>query len=125
MTKFFLLLASLFGFLGVAIGAFGAHKLKPYLLQTERLETFETAVKYQFYHTFALIAVALLLLRFEGNKTLEWSGIMFAIGIFVFSGSLYVLCATNVGKWGAVTPFGGVMFMIGWALMAYFVFKNL
>ncbi|MFQ3575907.1 MAG: DUF423 domain-containing protein, partial [Cytophagales bacterium] len=65
------------------------------------------------------------LFKFEGNKVLEISGWMFSAGIVVFSGSLYILCASNVGKWGAVTPFGGVMFLIAWALLAYFVFKTL
>ena len=124
MQKFFLLAASLFGTLAVAIGAFGAHKLKNYLTEIGRLDVFETAVKYQFYHVFALLITALLLYKTE-SKLLEYAGCCFIAGIVIFSGSLYILCMTNVGKWGAVTPIGGTLFIAGWVLMFISVWKGL
>lgn len=123
MQKFFLLSASFLGALSVAIGAFGAHKLKDYLTQIGRTDVFETAVRYQFYHVFALIATALLLYKIE-SKLLEYAGWCFIVGIIIFSGSLYILCLTNVGKWGAVTPIGGTLFIAGWILMLISVSKN-
>jgi len=123
MQKIFLLAGSLFGALSVMIGAFGAHKLKNYLLNIGRMDVFETAVKYQFYHTFALLAVGLLLFKAE-DKLLNYAGWCFIAGILVFSGSLYILCLTNVGKWGAVTPIGGTFFIAGWILMFLSIYKN-
>jgi uncharacterized membrane protein YgdD (TMEM256/DUF423 family) len=123
MQKLFLLAGSFFGALGVMIGAFGAHKLKNYLLSIGRLDVFETAVKYQFYHTFALLAVGLLLFKTE-DKLLNYAGWFLIAGIIVFSGSLYTLCLTNVAKWGAVTPIGGTLFIVGWILMFLSIYKN-
>lgn len=117
MQKFFLWVAAAQGGLAVMIGAFGAHALKNYLIQIGRVDVFETAVKYQFYHTFALLAVGILQL-IKYNKFLDYSGYSFLVGSVIFSGSLYVLCITNVAKWGAVTPIGGVVLIAGWALLA-------
>ncbi len=122
MQKLFLLLGSISGIISVAIGAFGAHGLKDYLTKTGRLDTFETAVKYQFYHTFALILVALLLNKYN-DKLLNYAGYSFAIGIVLFSGSLYALVATQVTKFGAITPLGGLFFIAGWTLMAWVALK--
>lgn len=102
--------------LAVAIGAFGAHGLKEILLENQRTETFELAVKYQFYHSFALL-IAGLLMNFYGDRKLRLAAVFFAIGILLFSGSLYVLSLTGITKLGAVTPFGGVGFIAGWVLM--------
>jgi uncharacterized membrane protein YgdD (TMEM256/DUF423 family) len=115
--KLFLLAGSLSGALSVMIGAFGAHALKSRLLANGRLDIFETAVKYQFYHSLALLALGILiLLKFE-SKLMDYAGYSFIAGIMIFSGSLYILCLTNVGKWGAVTPIGGVFLIAGWLLM--------
>lgn len=122
MTNLFLLAGSIFGGLGVMIGAFGAHKLKSYLLEIGRLDVFETGVKYQFYHAFALLIVGLLITKAD-NKLLHYAGYSFIAGIIIFSGSLYTLCLTNVGKWGAVTPIGGLFMIVGWVLMAFAVAK--
>ncbi len=122
MQKLFLLLGSLSGIISVAIGAFGAHGLKDYLTKTGRLDTFETAVKYQFYHTFALILVALLLDKYN-DKLLSYAGYSFMIGIVLFSGSLYALVATQITKFGAITPLGGLFFIAGWVLMAWVALK--
>lgn len=123
MHKGFLIIASVLGALSVVLGAFGAHALKQIVPQ-ESVATFETGVRYQFYHTFALFAVAILFRAYPG-KWLLWSGWLFFIGIILFSGSLYLLTAlkgTNtVGLKGIgiITPFGGLFFIAGWiCLMA-------
>jgi uncharacterized membrane protein YgdD (TMEM256/DUF423 family) len=123
MQKIFLIAGSISGALSVAIGAFGAHKLKPFLLQTGRLDTFEKGVQYQFYHSFALLILGLIMMKME-HKFLNYAGYCFMGGIIVFSGSLYILCLSNVSKWGAVTPFGGVLMIAGWVLMAMAFAKN-
>lgn len=123
MHKFILLFSSISGALSVAIGAFGAHKLKDYLLQIQRTETFETAVRYQFYHTLALLAIAIIYYQHQ-NKWLDWASYCFTAGMIIFSGSLYILCATNVGKWGAVTPIGGVALILGWVFLAIGLYKT-
>jgi uncharacterized membrane protein YgdD (TMEM256/DUF423 family) len=122
MSKLFLLIASISGALSVGIGAFGAHGLKKMLEGNNRLDTFETAVKYQFYHTLALLFLGLLLQQFS-NKSLEWAGWCFVVGVIVFSGSLYALCLTNITKLGAVTPIGGLFLIAGWVLLAIGTFK--
>ncbi|MEM8565897.1 MAG: DUF423 domain-containing protein [Bacteroidota bacterium] len=122
MTKKILLSASILGALGVIIGAFGAHGLKPLLLENGKLDTFETAVKYHFYHSFALMALALIHDRFH-LKNSNAIFLFYLSGILVFSGSLYILCLTNVGFWGAITPIGGVLLIGGWLLLFWNIFK--
>lgn len=122
MQKIFLMTGSILGALSVMIGAFGAHALKNMLTANGRLETFETAVKYQFYHVLALLIVGILLSRID-HKLLHYSGYSFIVGIIIFSGSLYTLCLTNVGKWGAVTPIGGVFLIVGWVLLFLSIYK--
>jgi uncharacterized membrane protein YgdD (TMEM256/DUF423 family) len=117
MHKFILLFSSISGALAVAIGAFGAHKLKKYLEEVQRADVFETAVRYQFFHTLALLMVGILLFT-HTNKWLHWASYGFMAGIVIFSGSLYILCLSNVGKWGAVTPIGGLFLIIGWVCLA-------
>jgi len=120
MIRFFLLAASLAGLLAVALGAFGAHALKA-RLSPDLLAVWHTAVQYQFYHVLALLAVALLMMNGALESTaLKIAGIAFVIGMLVFSGSLYVLCLSGVRWLGAVTPLGGVAFLVGW--IALFVF---
>mgnify|MGYP001788708878 CR=1 FL=1 len=100
------------------IGAFGAHALKATLTAHDRLDTFETAVKYQFYHALALVLLGIFL-SFPGHthRAYAYAGYCFVAGIVVFSGSLYALCLTNVRWLGAVTPLGGVALIAGWALL--------
>ncbi len=124
MHKLFLTIGSISGALSVMIGAFGAHKLKDYLIKIGRADVFETAVKYQFYHTFALLFIGLLLLVKGDIKTLNYSGYCYTIGIIIFSGSLYVLCLTNISKWGAVTPIGGLFLIAGWIFALISILKN-
>ena len=110
--RFFLLLAALAGFTGVALGAFAAHGLKGQL-SSEYLAVFQTGVQYQLVHALALLAVALLAERLPG-RLLKAAGILFTFGILLFSGSLYVLTLTGLGKLGMITPLGGVCFLAGW-----------
>ena len=112
MLRIFLLLAALAGFTGVALGAFAAHGLKGQL-SMEYLAVFQTGVQYQLIHALALLAVALLAERLPG-RLLKASGTLFAVGILLFSGSLYVLTLTGLGKLGMITPLGGVCFLAGW-----------
>jgi uncharacterized membrane protein YgdD (TMEM256/DUF423 family) len=117
------IVAAVMGALAVAIGAFGAHSLKPHLLEIGRFDTFETAVRYHFYHTFALLAVGLLQLA-RPNKWMTWAGNSFFAGILLFSGSLYAICLLSAPSFmGMVTPLGGLLFIAGWLLLALGVSK--
>lgn len=108
--------ASVFGVLAVSIGAFGAHGLESILIENNRVETFETAVQYHFYHTIALLIVAVLLQN-KASKYLNWSAILFSLGILLFSGSLYILALSNFTFLGAITPLGGLFFIAAWAAL--------
>jgi uncharacterized membrane protein YgdD (TMEM256/DUF423 family) len=116
MSRIFLGLGAISGFVAVAAGAFGAHALRD-RLTTEYLAVFETAARYQMYHALALLAVALLLsLRPLG--TLQWAGWLFVVGTTLFSGSLYALALTGTRWLGAITPLGGIAFLGGWICLA-------
>ena len=108
------LLGAVFGLLGVALGAFGAHALET-RLEADRLAIFETAVRYQLIHAVALLAIAGLADWRPGRIRL--AGTLMAVGIVVFSGSLFVLVGTGIGAFGAITPFGGVAFLAGWVVL--------
>lgn len=123
MNKFFLLSGSVLGLLGVAIGAFGAHALKGMLEAAGRADTFETGVRYLFYHAIALVLVGILSKEFPGN-TIYWSGNTFLLGTLIFSGSLFLICFTGINVFGAVAPIGGTLLIIGWALLFWSVFKG-
>jgi uncharacterized membrane protein YgdD (TMEM256/DUF423 family) len=121
MHKGFLQTAAILGLLAVALGAFGAHTLKQYI-QEDALNTFETGVRYQFYHALALLAVGMLLEKFP-NKQLRSAGYCFIWGVVLFSGSLYALTAlkatstVGLSGIGIVTPLGGVLFILGWLFL--------
>ena len=122
MLNNFLRIAACLGALSVMLGAFGAHALKN-IAPPKAIEIFETAVRYQFYHVFALALAGILYSSFP-NKYMYWSGNCFIAGIILFSGSLYVLtyaATTNSDsfRWfGPVTPLGGLLLIAGWILMA-------
>jgi uncharacterized membrane protein YgdD (TMEM256/DUF423 family) len=108
-------IGAVFGALAVILGAFGAHALRSHL-DARDLETFETAVRYQMYHAFALFAAAWLISRTAPHAgAAAWA---FVVGIVIFSGSLYLLVATGQRWLGAVTPIGGLAFIAGWVLLA-------
>ncbi|MEC9406957.1 MAG: DUF423 domain-containing protein [Pseudomonadota bacterium] len=112
MSNPWLMLAALFGFLGVALGAFGAHALRA-RLSPDMLRVWETAVNYQFWHALALLGVGLLVLRTQ-SAWLTAAGSLFALGLLLFSGSLYALALSGIRPLGAITPIGGVLLLGGW-----------
>jgi len=128
MHKGFINIAAIFGALSVILGAFTAHYLKEHI-SDYAVNIFETGVRYQFYHVFALLAAGILYKEFPG-KFIRWAGILFIAGIILFSGSLY--CLTLIKgfvipgyKWlGAITPVGGLLFIIGWIFLFAGCAKN-
>lgn len=117
MTKFFLSIAAILAGLSVASGAFASHALKNRLSEGA-LAIFETGSKYQMYHALALLVVGLLLSRSEASTLLNISGLAFLAGIVLFSGSLYALSLSGIKWLGAITPLGGVAFLVGWGCLA-------
>lgn len=128
MHKGFLKTAFLLGALSVVLGAFAAHALKT-MVTEKAIGTFETAVRYQFYHVFALAIVAIVY-KDHPFKIMVWAGRLFIAGIILFSGSLYLLTFMQVGgnnnyQWiGAITPFGGLAFIGGWLLLFFSLTKK-
>jgi uncharacterized membrane protein YgdD (TMEM256/DUF423 family) len=119
-----ILVSSVSGFLGVALGAFGAHGLKD-RLDAYALGVWQTAVQYQVWHALALFGVGLLL-RLPGGGDARFAnqaGWGFFLGTFVFSGSLYLLAFSGVKTFGAITPLGGVAFLFGWFALARLALK--
>ena len=127
----FLILGAAFGFIGVALGAFGSHALRG-KLPLDRAATFETGVRYQMWHALALFAVVIVDAGTPGSGSFLFlaadrgtgcpalaAGWLFVAGIVTFSGSLYVLAVTGRPAWGALTPFGGVCLLLGWALLLF------
>ena len=112
MFRVLLLLAALFGFTGVGLGAFAAHGLKGQL-SAEYLAVFQTGVHYQMLHALALLALAALWQRL-GGRLLTAAGVCFCVGILLFSGSLYALTLSGISALGMVTPVGGLTFLAGW-----------
>lgn len=113
---------SVLGFLAVAIGAFGAHRFKPFLIQTGRLDTFQTGTEYHMYHALALVLVGILAFRFP-DVDFTAPALCFLWGVLLFSGSLYLLCGTGIRWMGAITPIGGIGFLAGWALLAWKIWQ--
>jgi len=123
MQKFILVVGAVSCALTVAIGAFGAHALKSLLEANQRVETFNTAVQYQMFHSLALLIIGILMLNYP-QKLLSYAGWSHIAGVLLFSGSLYMLCLSGNTKWGAVTPIGGVFFIVGWILLMMAVIKQ-
>jgi uncharacterized membrane protein YgdD (TMEM256/DUF423 family) len=127
MHKQYLFLSAILGAITVALGAFGAHGLKS-KVTADTLNIFETAVRYQFYHVFALLATAILFQSFN-NAWMIWSGKLFIMGMLLFCGSLYALTffkATgneSMNWFGAITPLGGLCFIGGWLCIAVGIIK--
>jgi uncharacterized membrane protein YgdD (TMEM256/DUF423 family) len=117
LDRLLLACAGVAGFLGVALGAFGSHALKT-RLAPEMLAVFDTGVRYQMYHVFALVAVAWAQSRWPA-RVFTVAGWLFIAGIVIFSGSLYLLAFTGVRALGAVTPLGGLAFLAGWLCLAW------
>lgn len=125
MTKFFLIMVPVFGFLSVGLGAFGAHGLKEHFTKFPNLgENYKTAVLYQMYHTLALFIVVWLTTKVPTNLV-NWVGYLFIFGILVFSGSLYIMSITGIRWLGAITPIGGLSFLLGWICLVFVAWRNL
>ena len=122
MHRTFLLIGALAGVVGVALGAFGAHGLRA-RLTPDMLAVFETGVRYHMYHALAILGVASVAERLQASRLVLASGWFFLAGIVLFSGSLYLLAVTGVRVLGAITPFGGVAFLLGWGCLALAAFR--
>lgn len=122
--SFYILIGAILAFLAVAFGAFGAHALKDVL--TDHYATvYETAVQYQMFHAVGLILIGILMSKslFGPIPLLSRAGMIMLIGTIVFSGSLYVLAVTQIKVLGAITPIGGVLFLIAWVLVMFAAVK--
>lgn len=122
-AQFYLTMAAISGALAVAMGAFATHGLKD-VLSEKLMAVMQTGVQYQFYHTFALLLVGLLL-RQQLSALLTLSASAFLAGIVLFCGSLYLMAFSGVHWLGIVTPIGGLAFIVGWVSLAgFFLFKD-
>jgi uncharacterized membrane protein YgdD (TMEM256/DUF423 family) len=110
--------AAVLGFLGVGVGAFGAHGLKGRLDALGTAATYQTGVQYHMYHALALLAIGVMWGPFQPSRSGTVAAWAFVVGVALFSGSLYVLAVSGIKWLGAVTPFGGVAFLVGWAALA-------
>ncbi|QKS72857.1 DUF423 domain-containing protein [Paenalkalicoccus suaedae] len=115
--KLFLVLGGILGFLFVSIGAFGAHALAARLESTGYAAQFQTGVQYHMIHAIAIVGVAILMNHLPSTGLLTGAGWSFFIGIILFSGSLYALSLTGIRVLGAITPIGGLAFLVGWVLI--------
>ncbi|MES2429749.1 MAG: DUF423 domain-containing protein [Bacteroidota bacterium] len=122
MNKQFIRIAAILGAITVITGAFGAHTLRK-ILSPDILNTYETAVRYQFFHVLALLITGILFKEFN-NNSLRWAGYLFIAGIILFSGSLYLITylqTTEIVGYkgiGILTPIGGLLFIVAWLLLA-------
>lgn len=119
-----LLLGACLGGLGVALGAFGAHALKPMLTATNHLATYEMAVRYQFYHAFSLLIIGSLLSETSPNPKLKSAALFMILGTALFCGSLYALAFESAKSVAFLTPIGGVFFILGWILLGLGVWRK-
>ncbi len=122
ISKLFFFLGAFFALTSVILGAFGAHALKQ-KISIEALSVFEVAVRYQMYHALGLILLALAMQYWPGFS-IQIAGWLFIIGIFLFSGSLYLLSLSGNKWWGAITPIGGFIWIIAWLFVCYIPFQN-
>lgn len=129
MHKNYLIAAAIFGGLAVALGAFGAHGLESITTDEKILHGFQTGVQYQMYHALALLAIAMMVEKFQ-NKWIKWAGHCFITGIILFSGSLYLLTFLKIQEnsavkfVGPVTPLGGIFFIAGWLFLLVAAMKK-
>jgi len=122
-TKTWPLIGAALGGLAVVLGAFAAHGLHDMLAANDRLDTWELAARYQMYHALALVAMGWLG-RERSGVMLNVTGTCFTLGAVIFSGSLYVLAATNIGWLGAITPVGGTLLIVGWVCLVITVYRS-
>lgn len=121
-TRWFLALGSVSALVAVVLGAFGAHALKT-RVSADLMAVYQTGVLYHLVHSLGLLAVGLVAIQLPGSALVRAAGGSMLAGVILFSGSLYVLALTGTRAWGMITPFGGVAFILGWALLAYAVVR--
>ena len=114
---------AILGLAGVALGAFGAHALKALLTANGRLETYDLAVRYQFYHAFSLLIIGSFEEKIK-SPGLRWASLFMFTGVVLFSGSLYGFALTNLTGFAIITPFGGLLMLMGWAALTYSIFSK-
>ncbi len=124
MGRMFLMFGAIGALLAVGMGAFGAHGLKE-IVSPELMVVYHTGVDYHFYHSLGLLIVGCLLRQSPQLTRLHWTGYLFIVGAVIFSGSLYVLAISGVKWWGAVTPIGGIAFVIGWGIMILALYNDI
>lgn len=117
-----LLAGAVFMALAVMLGAFGAHALKQ-SLSPEMLAVYKTGVEYQFYHALGLLLIGLIGFQVK-SRFLRLAGVLICVGIVLFSGSLYVLTLSGIKALGAITPIGGLSFVVGWIFLAIAIWKR-
>lgn len=120
--KTFLKIGAIFMALAVAFGAFGAHVVEGFLTP-DRFDVYLTAVQYHFYHALGLLIVGTVSFHIT-NRWIRWSGYSLIAGILIFSGSLYLLTLLDIGWLGAITPIGGIAFILGWIFLFLGVFEK-
>lgn len=118
-----LFIGAISGMTAVALSAFGAHALDG-TLSERAMDVFQTAADYQFYHSLALVFIALLGMNSSASKKLKWSAGFFSTGIILFSGSLYLLSLSGIRWLGMITPLGGVSLILGWLMLAIFAARD-
>ncbi|HFQ91944.1 MAG TPA: DUF423 domain-containing protein [Chromatiales bacterium] len=121
-TRLFLVLGSILAALAVISGAMGAHALREEI-GPEKLHIFQTAAQYHFYHALGLFGVAFVAHCLPHSRLALWAGWVMILGILLFSGSLYLLSLTGMTMLGAVTPFGGMAFILSWFMLAFAAYK--
>lgn len=122
--KAFIIIGAINALLSVAFGAFGAHALEG-KISDKYLEVWHTAVTYQMFHALGIIIIGVIAGNVASNSMLTWSGWLMLIGIILFSGSLYILSLSGIKILGAITPLGGVSFIVAWLLLIIFAAKSL
>lgn len=120
--RIFFIIGVIYGFLAVALGAFGAHGLEGKISE-KALTNWEKAVQYQMFHTIVLLFIGLLFTKME-SSSLTLAGWFFSLGVILFSGSLYFYATTGQKFLAMITPFGGLSFLIGWVMLGYAVIKH-
>ncbi|MGD6966504.1 DUF423 domain-containing protein [Rossellomorea vietnamensis] len=122
--KTFIIIGAINAFLSVAFGAFGAHALEGKISQ-KYIDTWNTGVLYQMFHSMGILIIGVLMGNIASSSLLNWSGWLMLIGIVLFSGSLYILSLSGIKVLGAITPLGGVAFLIAWVLLIITAVKSM
>ena len=118
-----LILGSLLGGIAVALGAFGSHAFKSLLVEHNRVDTYELATRYHFFHALTMLAIGALMNQVKG-RSIKASATFIFIGTLLFSGSLYVMALLNTNKVALITPIGGIFLLTGWGFLLYSVVRN-